>query len=325
MRSSHPNKVRPGKKKLVSIVTPALNEEENIPPYYQALTKQIEKSSRLYDFEVIMVNDGSTDNTLIEMKKIVSRDKRFHYIDLSRNFGKEIATTAGINRCSGDACIIIDADLQFPLKLLPHFFEKWSRGYEVVVGVRKRNDKELFLAKLGSKLYYRIMDRIADTKITPQATDFTLIDRIVIDAFNRFTERSRITRGLVEWMGFRRCTIPFIADERVHGRPSYNFVKKFRLAMSSFVGLSLFPLKIAGYLGLLITTLSGLFGLITIIGRYFIHSPLFLSFSGTAMLAIITVFLVGIILASLGLIALYISSIYGEVMNRPLYIIRKYE
>lgn len=313
----------PTKKKLISIITPALNEGLNMPIYYKSVSEQIDKLSAKYDFEIIMVNDGSVDNTAEEMAKIVNRDKRFHYIDLSRNFGKEIATTAGIHESTGDACILVDADLQFPIEMLPQFFQKWEEGYEVIVGVRKKNEREGIIPKLGSKLFYGIMKHISETPVTPQATDFTLIDRVVIDAFNKFTERNRNTRGLVEWMGFRRCTIPFVANERRYGKPSYNIIKKFRLAINSFVGLSLFPLKIAGYLGLIITVISGLFGTVTLVGRYLVHMTFFVSFSGTAMLAILTVFLVGIILASLGLIALYIATVYQEVQNRPLYVIRK--
>ena len=217
---------------------------------------------------------------------------------------------------------MIDADLQHPPALIPELIAKWQ-GAEVVIGVRRTNKGEGLVKKIGSRIFYKIINQIADVEIIPQATDFRLIDRQVIDEFNRFIEKNRMTRALIDWLGFRRDYIYFDAAPRSDGKARYGFWKLFNLAMNSFVSLSLLPLKLAGYLGVLITFFSGLLGLYILIGKYIFHWNYASSFSGPAQLAILIIFLVGIILVSLGLMALYIANIHGEVARRPLYVIRK--
>lgn len=310
------------KKPLLSIVVPVYNEERNIKPLYMALKKQFARLKE-HDFELIFVDDGSTDTSQFAIQRLVKKDRRLRSIELSRNFGKEIATTAGLNEARGAAAIMLDADLQHPVELLEEFIAKWRSGAEVVVGVRKRYKKETWRKKLNSWLFYQILNSIAEVKITPRATDFRLLDRIVIDEFNRFSERNRITRGLIDWLGFRREFVYFDSPERINGKAAYSFVKLWRLATNSFVSLSLFPLRIAGWLGIMITTVAAGLGLFVLIEDKLLGDPLRLNFSGPAVLAIINMFLVGIVLISLGLIALYIANIHSEVINRPLYVIRK--
>lgn len=309
--------------KLVSIIIPAYNEEQNIEPVYRALEKVLHPLSGKYAFEIVFVNDGSGDDTAGEMEKLSKKDKRVRYIDFSRNFGKEVATTAGIDACRGDACIMIDSDLQHPVERIPDFIAEWEKGSEVVVGVRNKNKSDSLVKRIGSKYFYTIINKIADIEVVPNSTDFRLLDRIVIDEFKRFTETSRMTRALIDWLGFKRSYIYFNANERLHGTASYNFWKLMRLAINSFVSLSLFPLKLAGYLGITITLLSGTAGLYILVGKYFLHTPFASTFSDSENLAIMIVFLVGIILMSVGLIALYVANIHGEVIKRPLYVVRK--
>lgn len=306
--------------KLISIIIPVYNEEKNIPLLYEKLQEVFQMCANQYMFEVIFVNDGSRDKSGEEIEKLAGANQHVRLIDFSRNFGKEIATTAGIHHCKGDACVMIDADLQHPVELIPEFLKKWEQGTEVVVGVRKRSKDEGWIKILGSAVFYKIINRIAEVRVVPNATDFRLLDRAVIDEFNRFTEKSRMTRALIDWLGFRREYIYFQSNERMYGTASYSFVKLFRLALSSFVGLSLFPLRIAGYLGLVTIFLSGLLGLFILIGDYMLHKVVF---SGPAVLAIASLFLIGIVLSCLGLIALYIANIHGEVVNRPMYVVRK--
>ncbi len=313
--------VSPKTKKLVSVVVPAFNEEKNILLFHQKLTEVIDQLP--YDFEIIFVNDGSRDRTLWEIKRLVKTDPRVDFLDFSRNFGKEIALTAGMHHCRGEACLTLDADLQHSVKIIPEFLKRWEKGYEVIIGVRKSNKGESIVKQLGSMLFYKIINRIANVSIKPNATDFRLIDRIVLDEFDRFTEKNRMTRALIDWLGFRRSYVYFHAGKRLAGQPSYSFWKLFRLALNSFVSLSLLPLKIAGYLGIFITFFSGSFGLYLFISKYFFDGAFAKSFSGPAQLAILIVFLVGIILISLGLIALYIANIHGEVIGRPMYVIRE--
>ena len=309
--------------RFVSVVTPVYNEEENIKPLYSLFCEITHKLAQNYTFELIFVNDGSSDKSSIVIEDVAKADNRIKYIELSRNFGKEIAVTAGLNNCFGDAAIIIDADLQHPVELIPEFINKWEAGAEVVVGVRKSNRGEGIVKKVGSLLFYKIINQISDVKIVPQATDFRLIDRVVINEFNKFVEARRMTRALIDWLGFKRDYVYFDANERNHGKAGYGFLKLFRLAMDSFVSLSLFPLKLSGYLGFIISLFSGFLGLYILLGKYFFHESFASSFSGPAQLAILIVFLVGIILMSLGLIALYVANIHGEVVGRPIYVVRK--
>ncbi len=301
----------------VSIIVPIYNEEKNIPIFYEEILKIINKIR--YDYELIFINDGSNDDSFKELKNISQKDVHIKIIDFSRNFGKEIAVTAGINNCTGVACIILDADLQHPVEKIPEFIDKWEKGAEVVVGVREKNKGEGLVKKLGSFFFYKIIGLISDMEITSRATDFRLVDRMVIDEFNKFSERNRMTRGLIDWLGFRREYIYFEANERKFGKPSYNFWKLVRLAFNSMVSLSFFPLKLAGYLGIIITITSSILGIFMFVTNYLTGS---FNFSGPAILAVIILFLIGIVLVCLGFIALYIANIHGEVCNRPMYVIR---
>jgi dolichol-phosphate mannosyltransferase len=309
--------------KSISIIIPAYNEEKNIFPVYTALKKVFASMEKTYEFSILFVNDGSTDNTIFEIEKLSKTDMLVKYIDFSRNFGKELATTAGINNCICDACIMLDADMQHPAELIPKFIAKWEEGNDVVIGVRKENKSDGWAKRLGSKIFYKIINQIADVYIMPSATDFRLIDRVVITEFNRFTETNRMTRALVDWLGFRQTYIYFDANKRLHGTASYDFWKLFKLAINSFVSLSLMPLKLAGSLGIIITTVSGVAGLYILLGKYFFHTNFASTFSDAENLAILILFLVGIILMSIGLLAIYVANIHSEVINRPMYVVRR--
>lgn len=306
--------------KLISLVVPIHNEVENIPALYAALLR-VSESLPSYSWEFLFVDDGSTDNSVSLLETLAEKDSRINLIEFSRNFGKELATTAGIHSATGDAVLMLDADLQHPPELIPEFIKKWEAGAEVVIGVRLSNTREGLVKRLGSKLYYSISNFISDTEILSKATDFRLMDRKVVDEFNKFSERSRITRGLVDWLGFRRDTVEFVAPARSYGVAKYSFTKLLGLAFSSFVSHSLFPLRFAGYLGITIIAISLPLGIFMFFSRYIFTN--FYNFSGTAILATILLFLIGIVLACLGLIALYIANIHTEVANRPLYVIRK--
>lgn len=305
-------------KKLISIIVPVFNEEKNVPLCYEKMRMLFDVLP--YAFEIIFINDGSSDKSNLALEKISARDARLRVIEFSRNFGKEVAVTAGINHCLGTACIILDADLQHPIEKIPEFIEKWEGGAEVVVGVREKNRGEGLVKKIGSYFFYKIINRISDMEIVTRATDFRLLDRIVIDEFNRLTEKNRMTRALIDWLGFRRDYVRFEANERIHGAPSYGFWKLTHLAFSSVISFSLFPLKLAGYLGIIITLGSGLLGIFVMFDRYVSKE---FGFSGSAILAVVILFLIGIVLICLGFIALYIANIHAEVTNRPMYIIRK--
>jgi glycosyltransferase involved in cell wall biosynthesis len=309
--------------KTLSVIVPAYNEEKNIRPFYDKFKGVFQAIENNYEYELIFVNDGSEDHTNDEIEKIVKEDNRVKYIDFSRNFGKEIATTAGINLCTGDACMILDADLQHPVELIPDFVRKWEEGFEVVIGIREKSKSDSWIKILGGKVFYWMLNAIADTKIIPNATDFRLLDRAVIDEFNHFSETKRLTRGLIDWLGFKRAYITFQANDRLHGTASYSIWKLAKLALHSFMSLSLLPLKVAGYIGIFITTLSFISGSYIFIGKYFFNWYWALTFSDSEDLAIFIVFLVGILLMSIGLISIYIANIHEEVIKRPLYVMRR--
>lgn len=304
----------------LSVIIPAYNEEESLPNFWPDLIKGVEEAVSS-SYEVIFVNDGSTDSTLDIIRKLAAKNDRVCCLSLSRNFGKEIATTAGIFQAKGEASLIIDADGQHPPKLIKEFVKQWQSGYDVVIGVRKSNKREGFVKRYGSKLFYRLFNKTGNVVLLPGATDFRLIDSSVSNEFRGFTERNRITRGIIDWMGFRRTTIAFHANERLGGKATYKFSKLFELALNSFVSLSVAPLYAISYVGLAITAGSFMAGTFVIIEQLILSDPLRLHVTGTAMLVILTLFLVGIILVSQGLLAIYLSHIHSQTQNRPLFIV----
>jgi dolichol-phosphate mannosyltransferase len=274
-----------------------------------------------FDWEYIFINDGSQDHSFEVLKKLVGKDEKVKVLDFSRNFGKEIALTAGAHEAqNSDAVICIDADLQHPPELIPTLIAKWEEGAEVVVTIRTEIEKQPLLRQMGSYLYYWLMRRISGIDLKAKTTDYRLYDNKVVQAFIRVTERERIFRGIMDWMGFRRAYVEFKADARAQGQASYTYSKLWRLAVNSLTAFSLWPLRLAGYLGVLISSISG--GLFVwmfanyLVLKIWIYTPL-------AMVVVINTFLIGIVLMALGLVALYVGIIHTEVINRPLYIIRE--
>jgi len=309
--------------KKISLIIPVYNEEKSVSAIFAKIAAVFVNLKDKYDWEIIFVNDGSSDNSQNEIKKLAESDFRVKFIQFSRNFGKELALTAGLNSTTAEAAIMLDADLQHPPEIIPQFIEKWENGADMVVGVRTATENISKIKRFFSDLFYKIMHKIGEVNIVPHSTDFRLVDRGVIEQFNRFSERSRITRGLLDWLGFEKAYVEFVAPERLHGQSRYSYLKLIKLALSSFVSLSLLPLKLAGYLGILTTFISGLFGVFILINQYFFDkSPFGLYFSGPAQLAVLLIFLVGIILSCMGLMALYIANIQIEVYNRPIYIVK---
>lgn len=309
-------------KKTLSIVIPAFNEERNIVPVFEAI-KNVMQDLPLYEWNLLFVDDGSRDQSVQKMKELAVRDAaRVGYIELSRNFGKEVATTAGLLHAKGDAVILMDADLQHPPEVIREFLQEWEKGADVVIGIRSRNQGEGFVRKVGSKVFYYLMRAMSETELISGETDFRLIDRRVVEAFKGFTERNRLTRALLNWLGFKKVYVRFIANPRLGGEVAYSHLKLIRLALNSFISHSLFPLKIAGYLGGVITLFAGSIGFFIFYVKFIAHDPWGFNFSGPAALAMLNLFLVGIVLVCLGLVAIYIGNIHQEVANRPLYIIR---
>jgi polyisoprenyl-phosphate glycosyltransferase len=307
---------------LISIIVPVYNESAGLTAFHKALTKVIDKLP--YQFEVIFVDDGSKDTSLEVLQELAKKDSRIRIVEFARNFGKELATTAGLHSAQGNAALMIDADLQHPVELIKEFIKKWDAGADVVVGLRDGRKKDSLGKRFASKTFYKILSALADVDITPNATDFRIVDRAVIDHFNRFTERNRMTRGLLDWLGFHREFITYQEKERHFGAASQSLIKLIKLAINSFISNSLLPLRVAGYLGVIITLFSVPLGLFIFVEKYVLKESMGFHFSGSVILVVVLLFLVGIILMSLGLIALYIANIHTEVTGRPLYVIRRH-
>lgn len=308
---------------LISIIIPMKDEAENVQTLYERLKKVFKKLTG-YTYEFIYIDDGSNDNSVHSIKRLTETDSGVKLIELSRNFGKEIATTAGLNHAKGAAAIMIDADLQHPPEKIPELIAKWQEGFDVVIGRRTNGEYTSLSKRATSHIFYKFMRIILNVDIIPNATDFRLLDRKVVDEFNRFTERNRVTRGLIDWLGFTHATVDFKADKRLHGQASYSFFRLMGLALNSTISMSFAPLYLAGYLGLTIVLISAPLGLFIVIERFVLNDPLSLHISGTAFLAVMLLFLIGVVLICMGLMAMYIANIYGEVVNRPLYVVKRH-
>lgn len=305
----------------ISLIIPVYNEHDNLIWHHEKITKFVKDTG--VDYELIYINDGSTDNSLDLLRKICESDSTAHLLSFSRNFGKEAATSAGLRKCTGDAAIMLDADGQHPIETITDFIAKWHSGYKVVIGVRQSNKKEGFIKRFGSKLFYRLLNAVSNGETIPRSTDFRLLDRVVIDEFNRLTEHNRITRGLIDWLGFTRTTVNFHSPSRHSGKASYSFSKLVRLAMHAFVSQTTRPLQIGGILGGLTMLASAIVGFILLVEKYVLGDPLGWAITGSAILALFVSFLVGLVLICQWLLALYIESIHNETQNRPLYIIEE--
>lgn len=294
------------------------NEAANVAPIYDALQAVI-KQLPAYTFEILFVDDGSKDDSVAAVQALAKNNKQVKLIQLVRNFGKEVATSAGLHNAQGDAAIMIDADLQHPPELIPEFLQRWKAGDDLVIG-RQTPDAHTvsFTKRLTARGFYAVMNKISSVELTPHATDFRLLDRVVIDEFNRFTEHNRMTRGLIDWLGFSHSYIDFTPAKRLHGDRSYSYRALTKLATNSIVSLSFFPLRIAGYLGAIIVLVSLPLISFIMFNRIFMQNSM--NFTGSATLAAMLLFLIGIVLICQGLMALYIANIYNEVQNRPLYI-----
>lgn len=310
------HKTRP----IVSIVIPIYNEARNVEILVNETDKEIEKLKSKYVFEIIFVNDGSQDETYDIIVNLTKSKKNIKLIDLSRNFGNQIAVTAGINESNGDIVITMDGDMQHPPSVIPELIAKWEKGYEVVQAKRIQYKSPGFLKNILSSMFFFIMNRISTVNIEKGVSDFRLMDRKVVDYFKKVPERIRFIRGIISWLGFRKTYIEYQIKPRLEGDTTFSISRLFKLAMIGLTSFSLFPLKIAFVSGFLITILSS--GLLIWMG--FVY--LFISkttFRPIAFFAVLNALMGGIILLCLGAISFYIGSIHEEVRNRPLYVIRE--
>src|ERR671933_2433760 len=299
-----------------SLVIPVYNEEKSIAELYRRLSAVIDQLGE--PVEVILVNDGSRDRTLSQLRDLQEKDPRFCYISLARNFGHQIAVTAGLNFVRGDAIVVMDADLQDPPELIPVLVEKWQQGYQVVYAQRTQRRQESWLKRLTAYGFYRLLRRLADIEIPPDTGDFCLMDRKVVDVLNSMPERNRYIRGLRAWVGLQQTSVCFERDPRFAGEVQYTFRKSLSLAAIGLISFSRVPLRLSTYLGLLAAAAAVLMAILVLYWRiHSPHSPL----TGLATIMIAMFFLGAVQLVSIGILGEYVGRIYEEVKGRPLYVL----
>lgn len=298
-----------------SLVIPIYNEEKNIAELYRRLRAVMDK---LGDVELILVNDGSRDRSLLLLRELHQQDSRICYLSLSRNFGHQIALTAGLNFVRGQVIIVLDGDLQDPPELIPHLIEKWQQGYQVVYAQRSRRRQENWFKRLCAYGFYRLLQRLAEVEIPLDTGDFCLMDRQVVDVLNQMPERNRYLRGLRSWIGWKQTSISYERDPRFAGEVKYTFAKSLSLASNGLVSFSRLPLRLSTYVGLFAAVVAVLMALLVFYWRIVApNSPL----TGFATIMIAIFFLGAVQLVSIGILGEYIGRIYEEVKGRPLYVL----
>lgn len=307
------------KRVKISCIVPVLNESALIQNFLEALQTQL--ASIAFEFEILVVDDGSTDETAALLTELIQKNSFIKMIRFSRNFGKEHAIAAGLKYCQGDVGIIIDADFEHPIDLIPAFLEKWAEGYDMPYGLREDRDSQSKARRFFSTLFYKMLRVITDIKIPANAGDFRLIDRAVIDALNRCKERTRFMKGLYAWIGYSSIAVPFKGTERPQGKSRHHYRRLTELAVTGFISFSDVPLRVWGFVGLIISFLSFCTALYIIIDTL-IHGA---QVPGYATIMVTVVFFGGIQLLSIGIVGEYIARIFHEVKRRPSYVIEKTE
>lgn len=303
---------------LISVVTPAHNEEGNVERFYTEVSRVLNEITD--SWEIIFVNDGSTDNSAELMRKLHQQDPRCKAVIFSRNYGFQIAIAAGLRASSGNAVVVMDADLQHPPELIPALIDKWKEGYHVVNTVRTGYGNNVsWLKKFTSAAFYKIMNAVSEVPIIPGACDFRLMDRIVVDILSRLPEQTPFFRALIRWLGFKQTSIPCTVNARQAGVPSMTFKKMIALAVDGMVSFSTRPLRWIMYLGFFVTALVIPYGIWALIDHFIYDATV----PGWTSLLILNMLLGGTMLVSLGIIGEYIGRIYNQVKGRPLFTVEE--
>ncbi len=305
--------------KKISIIIPAYNEEDSLPYLYERLTKLIDDIKN-YEFEILFVNDGSKDKTLEIIKEYRKKDNRFAYVNLSRNFGKEIAMIAGLDYAKGDAVVFMDADLQDPPELLPELIKYWEEGYDDVYARRKTRDGETFLKKFTSKMYYRVLQKLTNIQIQKDTGDFRLLDRRCVNALKKLRESQRCSKSMFSWIGYKKKEVLFDREPRVAGKTKWNYKKLIDLAIDGITSFTTSPLRLSTYLTIPTFITLAVYFIYVIVKSCTIHEPI----QAFQAIILINLFFFGIIILLIGIIGEYLGRIFNETKNRPLYFIDEY-
>ena len=305
--------------KKVTILIPAYNEQDVLHQLYNRLMGVI-KQLPLYQFEILFINDGSSDQTLEIIKKMREKDNRVSYVNLSRNFGKEIAMIAGLDHAQGDAVIIIDADLQDPPELIPEMIQCWEMGHDDVFAKRKSRAGETWFKKWTASTFYKVLQKLTKVEIQVNTGDFRLLDRRCVDALKQLRETQRFTKGMFSWIGYNKKEILFDRDPRAAGETKWNYSKLFDLAIEGITSFTTAPLRISAVFGGIISLFAFIYIIIIIAKTLVYGEPV----AGYPSLMTVILFLGGIQLISLGIIGEYLGRIFNETKNRPLYFVDEY-
>jgi dolichol-phosphate mannosyltransferase len=303
--------------KKISIIVPVFNEEENLQEFYNRIKKVFNNLE--YDYELIYIDDGSKDRSVIILNELIKKDSKVKAFLLSRNFGHQIAISCGIDNAIGDAIITMDGDLQHPPELIPNLLEEWENGYEIVQTIRKSTDDASVFKKLTSKIYYKLINKISKVHITPGGSDFRLMDKKVVEAFKLYKERARFIRGIVNNLGFKTKMVEFVAPARFAGTSKFSLKKMLHFALDGITSFSNIPLRIAFYVGLILGFFSLLLLGHVLYSKYIAQDAVL----GWTTLAVSVLFLGGIQLVGIGILGEYIGKVFEEVKQRPLYIVGK--
>lgn len=301
----------------ISAIVPSYNEEKNVPLIYKRLTDTLSKISDKY--EIIFVNDCSKDSTLSVIKQISEEDSHVKYISFSRNFGHQIAVSAGLDMCKGNAVVIIDGDLQDPPELILEMYKKYQEGYKVVYAKRKTREGETWFKKATAKLFYRFLAAMTSIEIPVDVGDFRLIDKVIVNHLRNMPEKSKYIRGQISWIGYKQTFVEYHRDARLYGKTNYPLKKMLRLAFDGITAFSDKPLKMASAIGIISAILSLLAIVYALISHFIFDSAV----SGWTSLIISVLFIGGVQLITIGIIGEYIARINNDVRNRPLYIIEE--
>lgn len=299
----------------ISVVIPIYNEEKIIPELYERLTNTVSNLTNSY--ELIFLNDGSRDHSLLELIRLSEEDSNVFFINFSRNFGHQIAVSAGLDYCRGKAVVIIDGDLQDPPEIIADLYAKYEEGFDVVYAKRLKRQGESFFKKITAKLFYRILKKMTTVNIPLDTGDFRIIDRKVVDYLRLMPEQNKFLRGQIAWLGFKQTSVLYNRDSRKSGKTGYSIAKMFRFAMDGITGFSDTPLTFVTRLGFIMSFVSFLVILYAIYSHYILH----ITITGWTSLIITILFIGGIQLISVGIIGEYISRINKNILKRPLYII----
>ncbi len=304
--------------KKVTILLPAYNEEKSFPLIERSM-KQVKEENPNYEWEFLLVNDGSNDNTLQQMIRLRQTDDSFNYVDLSRNYGKEIAMMAGFDYATGDALIIMDADMQHPIDVIPEMLKYWEEGYDDVYAQRQ-GSKESWLKRETSHWYYKLLQSLTSVPIQKDTGDFRLLDRSCIEALKQMRETERNTKGMYSWIGFRKKGIYYQQKERQEGQSKWGIMSLINLALNGIMSYTTAPLRLASILGLIVSTVAFAYLIYIIVMTNLYGDPV----QGYPTIMVTMLFLGGVQLLSLGILGEYIARIFNEVKGRPGYFISSY-